>query len=915
MRKTSLVVLALLVFTAASARAGETGSVSGKVADASGGALPGVLVKISGPQLPGGRSTGTSSSGAYNFQRLLPGKYTVEAELSGLGKASRAVEVLVDNDYQADLVLRGGAESTVEVTAAAVDVKSAEVDFNYKREEINNLPLQRTFSGLVQLAPGIPDPETSQLDPAAGTGFSAAGGTRQDNKFLIDGVNITNPGYGVLLVETNELDIVDFNVKRGGISAEFGRTSGVILNAVTRSGTNDFHGGARFEALPDAFIADPYNTTSTQKVDRYTGAANLGFPVVKDMLFGYASGRYFSSTKSGQSGLSGQQPDTKIKNGDIFGKLTAQPAQSLQLNASFRALPTKSDNQFDSINDAVTAAYNTDVTNYITNVTGNWFPTGNTFVEAKYVHLTEHDTADAQNVLRSQPKPLPQTRITNPDGSFSYSPLGQFGYFADPTKGGGNVGVAEFITRGDDYKRDEVKLSASQFLDLGPTQHQIKVGGAYENDDYSLIRETNGWGLFALTSGNEIRARYYTLQPEQTGKARTYSAFLQDTITWNRLSVNVGVLFNKDDFAQVALDGTRYNFMTFNWGDEVQPRLGIAYNADLVKGDKFYGSYGRYYGLDQKSTSRSFAPFRIRQDQSFFDRATGAFKRQQIRGSSAGKFIPRDLKPPYTDELVAGYAAPVTNVVSVELFGQYRQTRDIFEDVPIDPNAYGTSLFEAANLPNARRRYRAITLDVTKRLSSRWAADVSYTYSRLDGNFDLDYSGIDVFNTSSIIEDAPGINSAEPNRYGQLSQDRPHIFKAFGSYDTPIGITLGGYFRLQSGAAWEARGQDGNGSYYRYLEPAGSRRLPTQANVDLLAAYNFRLGAAVNLRAEARVLNVFNTQTPLTVDKIQYFDSYKDGTPPSTLGPQGTTQPNANFGRYLTFAQPRRLVLTAIVEF
>src|SRR5258706_14466467 len=131
MRKTPLVVLALLVYTTLSARAGETGSVSGKVTDASGGPLPGVVVKISGPQLPGGRSTGSSTSGSYNFQRPLPGKYTVEAELSGLGKASRDVDVLVDNDYQADLVLRATAESTVEVTAAAVDVKSAEVDFNY----------------------------------------------------------------------------------------------------------------------------------------------------------------------------------------------------------------------------------------------------------------------------------------------------------------------------------------------------------------------------------------------------------------------------------------------------------------------------------------------------------------------------------------------------------------------------------------------------------------------------------------------------------------------------------------------------------------------------------------------------------------------------------------------------------------
>src|SRR5258706_8891780 len=82
MRKTSLVVLALLVFTALSARAGETGSVSGKVTDASGGPLPGVLVKISGPQLPGGRSTGSSPSGSFDFPPLPPPGCTGEAEAS-----------------------------------------------------------------------------------------------------------------------------------------------------------------------------------------------------------------------------------------------------------------------------------------------------------------------------------------------------------------------------------------------------------------------------------------------------------------------------------------------------------------------------------------------------------------------------------------------------------------------------------------------------------------------------------------------------------------------------------------------------------------------------------------------------------------------------------------------------------------
>ena len=160
------------------------------------------------------------------------------------------------------------------------------------------------------------------------------------------------------------------------------------------------------------------------------------------------------------------------------------------------------------------------------------------------------------------------------------------------------------------------------------------------------------------------------------------------------------------------------------------------------------------------------------------------------------------------------------------------------------------------------------------------------------------------------------MNSAEPNRYGTLANDRPHIFKAFASYDTPFGITLGGYYRYQSGTPWQATGVDAvSGGALRYLEPAGSRRLPGWSNVDLLAAYNFRFGGGYNLRLEGGVLNVFNSQAPLTVNRQEYLDVYVDGTPPATMGPQGTTRPNPLFGQYTSYSQPRRFLATFVFEF
>jgi hypothetical protein len=912
-------LLFVLLVTAAAAFAAETGSISGSVTDSGGLGVPGATVKVFGPQLPSGRTAVTSSKGAYNFPVLIPGKYTVEASLQGLGKAASTVQVSVDVDAQVDLKLAPSAQAEVTVTAAAteVDKKSAEVNANFTDTEIKSLPLARTYEGILNLIPGAA--------ATAGNGYvSVAGGTRQDNKYLIDGVNITNPGYGYLQVDTNELDIADVNIKKGGISAEFGRTSGAIVNAVTKSGTNDIHGGLRVEAQPDTFIAAPVTGASTQTTDRYTGAANIGFPIVKDMLFGYASGRYFSAKSTGQGSQYGALPDTTTHNQDYFGKLTGYLGSSFLLNAGFRALPNKISNGFDSLFDTPKAAWDADTTNYVTSVVANWFVNKDSYVEAKYVHLTENDTQQSQNTLSTQPRTIDPAN------------LGNYGAFYDNTnRSGGNTGFYEFSNFGDSYKRDEIKLTASTFFDLGETQNQVKVGGGYENDTYDLVRATNGWGAFISSStcpasvcgtsrSGQIRARYYTLQPEQNSKARTYSVFLQDQLTWKRLTATVGVLVNKDDFAQVCQPGvvcgttvvtseTRYNFMSFDWKDEIQPRIGLSYNAELLAGDKFYGSFGRYMSLDQKSTARSFAPFRIRQDQAWFDKVTGAYLGQQIRGSSGGKFIPADLKPPSYQEFVLGYAAPMGRDFSFEVYYQYRALKDAFEDVPRDPDNYFGS-FAAANIAGATRNYRGVTLDLTKRYSHGWYANVNYTYSELRGNFDEEY-GLGLFNTSSLLEDNPGINSAEPNRNGTLGQDRPHILKVFASYDLPFGFSLGGFYRLQSGAAWQAQGMDANGSFLRYLEPAGSRRLPTWSNLDLLLGYTFKFGGDMGLRLEGRVQNVFNTQVVSAVDRIKYFDDYVDGDPARNLGPQGTTDPNPNFGAPTAHTAARRFLLTALFNF
>ncbi|HEX7669405.1 MAG TPA: carboxypeptidase-like regulatory domain-containing protein, partial [Polyangiaceae bacterium] len=155
MRFISRVLLSLvLLVTATAAWAGETGSISGVVKDGTGTPVPGASVRLTGAQAP--HDTVSGANGSFKFTVLLPGNYVVTAELQGLGTASHKVKVLVDNDSQLTLVLvqTSTAEVVVIGVAAEIDKKASEVNFNYTDNTLKDLPLSRTYEGVLKIVPG-----------------------------------------------------------------------------------------------------------------------------------------------------------------------------------------------------------------------------------------------------------------------------------------------------------------------------------------------------------------------------------------------------------------------------------------------------------------------------------------------------------------------------------------------------------------------------------------------------------------------------------------------------------------------------------------------------------------------------------------------------------------------------------------
>jgi hypothetical protein len=134
----------------------------------------------------------------------------------------------------------------------------------------------------------------------------------------------------------------------------------------------------------------------------------------------------------------------------------------------------------------------------------------------------------------------------------------------------------------------------------------------------------------------------------------------------------------------------------------------------------------------------------------------------------------------------------------------------------------------------------------------------------------------------------------------------------FSSYAVTTRLDVSGYLRVQSGTPWAARGRDWEGGVLNYLEPAGTHRNPSWANLDLMGAYRLPLEADASVTLEARLLNVFNNQTRLSTDSQKFLDLQTVQTPPY-FGPY--QQANPFFATGNAFAPPRRVHLAAVVRF
>jgi hypothetical protein len=218
----------------------QTSTLEGTVLDQSGAAMAGVTVEAVSNK--GVRfSTQSDGSGRYRFPSVPPGIYTVTATLSGMETATvRNVEARLSESPRVDLRMRVGAVAealTVSAEAPLVDVTSSAASTSIRAETFEQLPRGRDFASVVTFAPSA-----NQNSKTGGISIDGASGS--ENRYIMDGVDTTNPQTGIQ-GKTLVTEFVDeVQVKSAGYGAEFGGSTGGVINVITKTGTNDFKGTA-----------------------------------------------------------------------------------------------------------------------------------------------------------------------------------------------------------------------------------------------------------------------------------------------------------------------------------------------------------------------------------------------------------------------------------------------------------------------------------------------------------------------------------------------------------------------------------------------------------------------------------------------------------------------------------------------
>jgi hypothetical protein len=318
-----LIAVALLALAGVATAQTTNGTISGHVVDAQGLALPGVTVNATSPNLQGVRTVVTTENGDYVLSLLPSGTYTVTFELSGFQPTSKIVALAPTQVLPLDTTMGPAAISeTVNVVGRTADVltQTAQVATNFKQDLIRTLPTTGDINAIMLMAPNV------HASGPSGN-YSIGGAVSFESAFLINGVNVNENIRGQPTTPYIEDAVQETTVATDGVSAEFGRFTGGVINMITKSGGNIFSGSFRDSvnndnwrayvtgndahpfrvgnvatgALIDCETCGPNGTPSKTDLNVPQYEYTLGGPIIKDHTWFFTAGRFVDQQSTAQT--------------------------------------------------------------------------------------------------------------------------------------------------------------------------------------------------------------------------------------------------------------------------------------------------------------------------------------------------------------------------------------------------------------------------------------------------------------------------------------------------------------------------------------------------------------------------------------------------------------------------------------
>lgn len=788
-------VFALLLATPALAQE-QRGSIVGTVTDTSGGVLPGVTVEA---RSAGGTvvTATTDASGGYRFPALAPGTYEVTATLAGF-RAQRVdkVQVAVSQIRKLDVALAvGGVAEAVQVTAESpiIEVTQSEKATHIRDEFITNLPKGRDFSTLLIQAPG------ANAESRFAGRISIDGSSAGENRFFVDGVDTTQMVNGTQgkKVVTDFLDEVE--VRSSGYTAEFGGSTGAVVNVVGKSGSNAFHGDGGFYFSGDSLTSSRrptlrLNLNNSELAEFVTfpeddetqvePGVTIGGPIVKNRVWffgGYQPElidreRTVTLTANGETVSRGQDETTH----NVTANVRSQIKNNLTGRLAFNMSSSRREGLLPDLSgtDAPGTLYDIDRTSPNRTFSGHldYVATPRLFLGVRGGYFFS-DITD---------KGVPQS----PNVTFQTSNIGQAGV---PAQFQRSTGFSTLSTNNETRKDELTRLNfqgdATYYADFGG-KHTFKGGVQIDrigNDvdsgetghrtlvfwNRSIGGQRGTFGYYRIRS-NGLRPELGFLRQGDINQ-NNVGLFIQDAwAVTDRLTLNIGLRSENEHIPSFTTEGgIPSTAIKFDFGDKLAPRLGAAYD---VLGDgrwKAYGSWGLYYDITKLELPRGsfggehWLEYWFALDTPDFNSLNPAgcppaCPGRLLRGptnfrspsnSPGDETIDPGIDAMKLQEAVVGLDHQLTRDMAIGARYVHKQIDRAVEDIGF-LDAAGNEIFKIGNpgfgqsreflpdggtsviaQPKAVRDYDGVEVSLNKSLSNHWALRTSYLWSRLHGNF------------------------------------------------------------------------------------------------------------------------------------------------------------------------------------